>query len=152
MVDGSHFTSHVYHINHSYRVPSSDVMMTSSSSSTTLPAMGKSAKPGPGVEDVSFGDLELFLKGEQLWQLMPLFREHRVEFTDLLNMTDRDLEQVRKGLKLFVMEFAFASIIIMIIHVLPRTCTLDECSGKYPLDRSWVCTRHVPHFNTHLYM
>ena len=122
MVDGSHFTSHVYYINQSYRVPSSDVMMTSSSS-TTLPAMGKSTKPGPGVEDVSFGDLELFLKGEQLWQLMPLFREHRVEFTDVLNMTDRDLEQVRK---LFVMKFAFASIIIMIVHVLACTCTLDE--------------------------
>ena len=89
--------------------------------------MGKSTKPGPGVEDVSFGDLELFLKGEQLWQLMPLFREHRVEFTDLLNMTDRDLEQVRK---LFVMKFAFASIIIVIIHVLACTCTLDECSGN----------------------
>jgi hypothetical protein len=81
-----------------YRAPSSDVMMTSSS--TTLPAAAKSTQPSPGVEDVSFGDLELFLKGEQLWQLMPLFREHCVEFTDLLNMTDRDLEQVRKKLKL----------------------------------------------------
>lgn len=70
--------------------------MMTSSSSITLPAAAKSTKPGPGVEDISFGDLELFLKGEQLWQLMPLFREHRVEFTDLLNMTDRDLEQVRK--------------------------------------------------------
>ena len=55
-----------------------------------------SSSAKPGVEDVSFGDLELFLKGEQLWQLMPLFREHRVEFSDLLNMTDKDLEQVRK--------------------------------------------------------
>ena len=63
------------------RAPSSDVTMTSS----------PSAKPE--VEDVSFGDLELFLKGEQLWHL---FREHRVEFSDLLNMTDKDLEQVRK--------------------------------------------------------
>ena len=47
-------------------------------------------------DDIRFGDLELFLKGEQLWSLMPLFREHRVEFSDLLNMTDKDLEQVRK--------------------------------------------------------
>ena len=138
----------MYHINQSYRAPSSDVMMTSSSSSSTtlaLPAMAKSTKPGPGVEDVSFGDLELFLKGEQLWQLMPLFREHRVEFTDLLNMTDRDLEQVRKELKLFVMKFAFASLIIMIVHVL--TCTLDEYSGKCPL-----LGVHVPHFSAHLYI
>ena len=83
------------------RAPSGDVMMTSSSS-TTLPVAAAAAKPTTtpsGAEDVSFGDLELFLKGEQLWQLMPLFREHRVEFTDLLNMTDKDLEQVRKKRK-----------------------------------------------------
>ena len=83
------------------RAPSSDVMMTSSSS-TTLPVAAAAAKPTTtpsGAEDVSFGDLELFLKGEQLWQLMPLFREHRVEFTDLLNMMDEDLEQVRKKKK-----------------------------------------------------
>ena len=126
-----------------------------SSSSTTLPAMGKSTKPGPGVEDVSFGDLELFLKGEQLWQLMPLFREHRVEFTDLLNMTDRDLEQVsEKRVKLFIMEFAFASIIIMIVHVLTCTCTctnmyLRRVTGKCPLlGMLYACTI----FSTHLYM
>ena len=69
--------------------------MMTSASPTTLPA-AKFTKPG--VEDISFGDLELFLKGEQLWQLMPLFREHQVEFTDLLNVTDKDLEQVRKEL------------------------------------------------------
>ena len=83
------------------RAPSGDVMMTSSSS-TTLPVAAAAAKPTTtpvGTEDVSFGDLELFLKGEQLWQLMPLFREHRVEFTDLLNMTDEDLKQVRKNFK-----------------------------------------------------
>ena len=61
------------------------------SSSSTLPI--KSAESGG--DDIRFGDLELFLKGEQLWQLMPLFREHRVEFGDLLNMTDKDLELVR---------------------------------------------------------
>ena len=88
-------------------------MMTSSSSTTLPAAAAKSTKPGLGVEDVSFGDLELFLKGEQLWQLMPLFREHRVEFTDLLNMTDKDLEQVRKEL-----EFAFAFMTVL-------TCTID---------------------------
>lgn len=42
-----------------------------------------------------YGDLELFLMGEQLGSLIPLFQRHHVEFSNLLNMTDKDLEQVK---------------------------------------------------------
>ena len=51
--------------------------------------------PQSGRECVRYGDLDLFLLGLQLGDLLPLFQSHRVKFSDLLSMTDRDLEQVR---------------------------------------------------------
>ena len=51
--------------------------------------------PQSGGECVRYGDLDLFLLGLQLGDLLPLFQSHRVKFSDLLSMTDRDLEQVR---------------------------------------------------------
>ena len=51
--------------------------------------------PQSGGECVRYGDLDLFLLGLQLGDLLPLFQNHRVKFSDLLSMTDRDLEQVR---------------------------------------------------------
>jgi len=43
---------------------------------------------------VQYGDLDLFLLGLKLGDLISLFQTHRVKFSDLLSMTDRDLEQV----------------------------------------------------------
>lgn len=40
------------------------------------------------------GDLEMFLLGQQLGELIPLFQEHRVEFGQLLSMTDSDLRSM----------------------------------------------------------
>ena len=51
--------------------------------------------PQSGGECVRYGDLDIFLLGLQLGDLLPLFQSHRVKFSDLLSMTDRDLEQVR---------------------------------------------------------
>ena len=46
---------------------------------------------------VRYGDLELFLTGIKLGDLVPLFRQHQLQFSDLLSVTDRDLEQVCMG-------------------------------------------------------
>ena len=62
--------------------------MMMSSPSSSQPVVGAMA------QDIQYGDLELFLEGEQLRKLIPLFKEHHVEFSTLLSMTDRDLEQV----------------------------------------------------------
>lgn len=43
---------------------------------------------------MQYGDLDLFLLGLKLGDLISLFQAHRVKFSDLLSMTDRDLEQV----------------------------------------------------------
>ena len=45
-----------------------------------------------GVEVM--GDLELFLMGLQLSELIPKFRLHKVEFAQLLSMTDHDLQMI----------------------------------------------------------
>lgn len=46
-------------------------------------------------ECIQYGDLEMFLLGLQLGDLLPLFKEHRVTFSTLLSMTEEDLEQVQ---------------------------------------------------------
>lgn len=65
----------------------SDVMVTSSAAAPVKP-------DEPVSRDVQFGDVEMFLMSEQLSRLIPLFREHHVCFSDLLVMTDKELEQV----------------------------------------------------------
>ena len=77
------------------RVPTDgDVIMTSSPSSS-VPVFNRS-EAGLSSRDDHYGDLELFLYGEQLGHLIPLFKEHRVEFGNLLSMTDTDLLQVSR--------------------------------------------------------
>jgi hypothetical protein len=41
-----------------------------------------------------YGDLELFLAGLQLSHLASLFQDHEVKFTDMLSMSDGDLEDI----------------------------------------------------------
>ena len=41
-----------------------------------------------------YGDLELFLLSLQLDDLLPLFRLHKVQFSDLISMTDKELHTV----------------------------------------------------------
>ncbi len=55
--------------------------------------------PAPSQEPlpsqcVQYGELELFLLGQQLGELLPLFRQHKVQFSDLMSLTERDLEMV----------------------------------------------------------
>lgn len=38
------------------------------------------------------GDLEMFLMGLQMSHVVPLFKQHQVEFGQLLSMTDSDLQ------------------------------------------------------------
>ena len=45
-------------------------------------------------ESHHYGDIETFLFGLQLGELVPLFREHQITFSVLLSMTDADLQQV----------------------------------------------------------
>ncbi len=40
------------------------------------------------------GDLELFLMGLHLSELIPNFHHHKVEFSQLLSMTDYDLQSI----------------------------------------------------------
>ena len=38
------------------------------------------------------GDLEMFLLGQQLGDMIPLFQQHKVEFGQMLSLTDSDLQ------------------------------------------------------------
>ena len=40
------------------------------------------------------GDLEMFLVGLHLMELIPVFQDHKIEFTQLLSLTDADLQQM----------------------------------------------------------
>ena len=42
----------------------------------------------------TYGDLELFLLGLQLRELIGVFKAHNMSFADLLSLTDQDLEKV----------------------------------------------------------
>lgn len=43
---------------------------------------------------MQYGDLELFLTGLQLGHLVPLFQSHRVKFSSVLSMNDKDFEDM----------------------------------------------------------
>ena len=43
----------------------------------------------------TYGDLELFLLGLQLRELIAVFKSHNVTFSGLLSLTEQDLEKVR---------------------------------------------------------
>lgn len=65
----------------------------SSHTESSTPA-GASLKAVSTDGFVRYGDLELFLTGIKLGDLVPLFRQHQLQFSDLLSVTDRDLEQM----------------------------------------------------------
>ena len=70
----------------------SDHTLRSLSDTPTLCGASESVKAGAGTAGSTvMGDLEMFLLGQQLGNLIPLFQEHRVEFGQLLCMTDSDL-------------------------------------------------------------
>ena len=51
--------------------------------------------PCVSCRSVVYGDLELFLSGLQLGDLIPVFQEQDVSFPRFLQLTDKDLLQVR---------------------------------------------------------
>ena len=68
---------------------------TSTSLATPVDATPSESAPPPSTTSSSIlGDLEMFLMGLQLSELVPLFRNHRVEFGQLLSMTDSDLQKM----------------------------------------------------------
>ena len=42
-----------------------------------------------------YGDMEVFLLGLQLEDILPIFQQHQIDFAILLSMTDDDLKQVQ---------------------------------------------------------
>ncbi len=59
-------------------------------------------QPAPSQESlpsqcVQYGELELFLLGQQLGDLLPLFRQSKVQFSDLISLTETDLDMVCVG-------------------------------------------------------
>ena len=80
---------------HTYLCKLLGCKLSSLYSRTSPPPPPPPSQPLTGVgECVHYGDLDLFLLGLKLGDLISLFQTHRVKFSDLLSMTDRDLEQV----------------------------------------------------------
>ena len=46
------------------------------------------------VDCQQYGELDVFILGLQLEDLLPTFKRHHINFTALLTMTDEDLKQV----------------------------------------------------------
>ncbi len=63
------------------------------SSHTHRPQPAPSQEPLPS-QCVQYGELELFLLGQQLGDLLPLFRQCKVQFSDLMSLTETDLDMV----------------------------------------------------------
>lgn len=77
---------------HSYR----SNYTPSASLATPIPAtpLSTAATNSSIISNNVLGDLEMFLHGLQMGELIPLFQAHRVEFGQLLSMTDADLQLV----------------------------------------------------------
>ncbi len=65
-------------------------------SHTHRPQPVPSQEPLPS-QCVQYGELELFLIGQQLRDLLPLFRQRKVQFSDLMSLTETDLGMVCVG-------------------------------------------------------
>ena len=46
----------------------------------------------------TYGDLEMFLSGLELGDLIPVFQNNNITFQGFLKMTDHDLQQVYKNI------------------------------------------------------
>ncbi|XP_064399355.1 ankyrin repeat, SAM and basic leucine zipper domain-containing protein 1-like isoform X2 [Halichondria panicea] len=60
---------------------------------TRTPQPAPSQEPLPS-QCVQYGELELFLLGQQLGDLLPLFRQCKVQFSDLMSLTETDLNMM----------------------------------------------------------
>lgn len=77
------FFFYITYLSASHTSPNHTLAASRDQSSSTL---------GGSTAGTILGDLEMFLMGLQMSHVVPLFKQHQVEFGQLLSMTDSDLQ------------------------------------------------------------